>query len=90
MSVPRINGVQLSDPSAGPLLLGSSIGTSATALWAASAAFLGERCHVVTWDLPGHGRNTEPISAGFTMAELAASVLAFAGPARAWTGAVAP
>lgn len=29
MSVPRINGVQLSDPSAGPLL-GSSIGTSAT------------------------------------------------------------
>ena len=79
MSVPRINGVQLSDPSAGPLLLlGSSIGTSATALWSASAAFLGERFHVVAWDLPGHGRNTEPISAGFTMAELAAGVLAFA------------
>jgi 3-oxoadipate enol-lactonase / 4-carboxymuconolactone decarboxylase len=79
MSVPRINGVQLSDPSAGPLLLlGSSIGTSATALWSASAAFLGERFHVVAWDLPGHGRNTEPISAGFTMTELAAGVLAFA------------
>ena len=31
MSVPRINGVQLSDPSAGPLLLlGNSIGTSGT------------------------------------------------------------
>ena len=79
MSVPRINGVQLSDPSAGPLLLlGCSIGTSGTALWSASAAFLGERFHVVAWDLPGHGRNTDPVSDGFTMAELAAGVLAFA------------
>jgi 3-oxoadipate enol-lactonase / 4-carboxymuconolactone decarboxylase len=85
MSVPQISGVQLSDPSAGPLLLlGTSIGTSATALWSASAALLGERLHVVAWDLPGHGRpstssgNTEPVSAGFTMAELAAGVLAFA------------
>ena len=79
MSVPRITGVQLSQPSAGPLLLlGTSIGTSASALWSASAAFLGERFHVVAWDLPGHGRNTEPVSAGFTMAELAAGVLAFA------------
>jgi 3-oxoadipate enol-lactonase/4-carboxymuconolactone decarboxylase len=71
--------VQLSDPSAGPLLLlGTSIGTSATALWSASAALLGERFHVVAWDLPGHGRNTEPVSAGFTMAELASGVLALA------------
>ena len=79
MSVPKINGVQLSEPSAGPLLLlGNSIGTSATALWAASAAFLGERFHVVAWDLPGHGRNTDPVSDGFSMAELAAGVMAFA------------
>ena len=85
MSVPQISGVQLSDPIAGPLLLlGTSIGTSAAALWSASAALLGERFHVVAWDLPGHGRpstssgNTEPVSAGFTMAELAAGVLAFA------------
>jgi 3-oxoadipate enol-lactonase / 4-carboxymuconolactone decarboxylase len=79
MSVPRISGVQLSDPSAGPLLLlGSSIGTSATDLWSTSAGLLGERFHVVAWDLPGHGRNTDPVSAGFTMAELAAGVLAFA------------
>ena len=79
MSVPRITGVQLSDPSAGPLLLlGSSIGTSATALWSASAAFLGERFHVVAWDLPGHGRNTDPVSDGFSMTELAAGVMAFA------------
>jgi 3-oxoadipate enol-lactonase/4-carboxymuconolactone decarboxylase len=79
MSVPQITGVQLSDPSAGPLLLlGNSIGTSATALWSASAAVLGERFHVVAWDLPGHGKNTAPVSAGFTMAELAAGLLAFA------------
>ncbi len=79
MSVPRISGVQLSDPSAGPLLLlGTSIGTSATVLWSASAALLGERFHVVAWDLPGHGRNTDPVSAGFTMAELASGVLALA------------
>ena len=77
MSVPRINSVQLSEPSAGPLLLlGNSIGTSGTALWSASAAFLGERFHVVVWDLPGHGKNTEPVSSGFTMAELAAGVMA--------------
>jgi len=79
MSVPKITGVQLSETSAGPLLLlGNSIGTSATALWAASAAFLGERFHVVAWDLPGHGRNTDPVSDSFSMAELAAGVMAFA------------
>ena len=79
MSVPKITGVQLSEPSAGPLLLlGNSIGTSATALWAASAAVLGERFHVVAWDLPGHGRNTDPVSDSFSMAELAAGVMAFA------------
>src|SRR4029450_13330187 len=79
MSVPRITGVQLSEPSAGPLLLlGNSIGTSAAALWSASAAFLGERFHVVAWDLPGHGRNTDPVSDAFSMAELTAGVMALA------------
>ena len=87
MSVPRISGVQLSDPSAGPLLLlGTSIGTSATALWSASAALLGERFHVVAWDLPGHGRNTDPVSAGFTMAELTSGVLALADQVLAGRG----
>ena len=79
MSVPWINGVQLSEPSAGPLLLlGSSLGTSATALWSPTAALLGERFHVVAWDLPGHGRTAGPASAGFTMAQLAGGVMAFA------------
>src|SRR5688500_10801899 len=79
MGGPWITGVQLSEPSAGPLLLlGSSIGTSATALWSASAALLGRRFHVVAWDLPGHGRNTAPVSAGYTMTELAGGVLGLA------------
>jgi 3-oxoadipate enol-lactonase/4-carboxymuconolactone decarboxylase len=79
MSVPKITGMQLSEPSAGPLLLlGNSIGTSGTALWSASAGFLGERFHVVAWDLPGHGRNSDPVSDTFSMAELAAGVMAFA------------
>jgi 3-oxoadipate enol-lactonase / 4-carboxymuconolactone decarboxylase len=79
MSVPKITGVQLSKPSAGPLLLlGNSIGTSGTALWSASAGFLGERFHVVAWDLPGHGRNSDPVWDTFSMAELAAGVMAFA------------
>jgi 3-oxoadipate enol-lactonase / 4-carboxymuconolactone decarboxylase len=79
MSVPKITGVQLSNPSAGPLLLlGNSIGTSGTALWSASATFLGERFHVVAWDLPGHGQNTDRVSDTFSMAELAAGVMEFA------------
>ena len=39
------------------LLLGPSLGTSATTLWAAAAKRLADHCHVVGWDLPGHGRN---------------------------------
>src|SRR4026208_674167 len=79
MTVPKITRVQLSGPSAGPLRLrGNSIGTSATALWSASAAFLGERFHVVAWDLPGHGRNTGTVSDAFSMAALRAGVRASA------------
>ena len=75
MSIRTIAGVQLSDPSAGPLLvLGPSLGTSATALWSEAASHLAERFHVIGWDLPGHGRSTE-VGDGFTMGELAAGVL---------------
>ena len=53
MSVPKITGVQLSEPSAGPLLVvGPSSGTSATALWSAASVSLAGRFHVVAWDLP--------------------------------------
>ena len=75
VSIPTIAGVQLSEPSAGPLLvLGPSLGTSATTLWSPTAALLAERFHVIGWDLPGHGRSTA-VGDGFTMGELAAGVL---------------
>ena len=58
------------------LVLGPSLGTSATTLWTAcAAAGLTDRFDVVAWDLPGHGHNhavpDEPVS----MADLAAGVL---------------
>lgn len=75
MSVLEITGVQLSDPGAGPLLmLGPSLGTSATSLWSACAEGLAERFHVVAWELPGHGRSRNRTAAPFTMADLAAGV----------------
>lgn len=78
MTVPRITGVQLSKPAAGPLLLlGPSLGTSVAALWADCAAHLAGEFHVVGWDLPGHGRSTD-VAEPFTIAELAAGVLALA------------
>jgi 3-oxoadipate enol-lactonase / 4-carboxymuconolactone decarboxylase len=75
VTIPMISGVQLSEPGAGPLLvLGPSLGTSATALWSPVAALLADRFHVVAWDLPGHGRTTA-VGVGFTLGELAAGVL---------------
>jgi 3-oxoadipate enol-lactonase/4-carboxymuconolactone decarboxylase len=78
MSAPRITGVQLSEPGAGPLLLlGPSLGTSVSTLWAGCLGRLGAQFHVVGWDLPGHGRNRE-VGDSFTLAELAEGVLALA------------
>jgi 3-oxoadipate enol-lactonase/4-carboxymuconolactone decarboxylase len=62
-------------PSRPLLVLGPSLGTSATALWASTAAHLSDRFEVVAWDLPGHGTNPT-VGPSFTMAELAAGVLA--------------
>jgi 3-oxoadipate enol-lactonase/4-carboxymuconolactone decarboxylase len=56
------------------LLLGPSLGTSATTLWAAAAEGLAGGFHVVGWDLPGHG--CSPASGPFGMNDLAAAVLA--------------
>ena len=71
-----LTATQLTEPGDGlPLLVvGPSIGTSVTALWASCAARLAGKFHVIGWDLPGHGRSAtthEP----FTMADLAAAVL---------------
>ena len=77
-SVPVITGGTLGtgpDPSRPLLVLGPSIGTSAATLWGACAAALSAEFHVVAWDLPGHG-NSRPAQDSFSVAELAAGVLA--------------
>ncbi|MEP9384376.1 alpha/beta fold hydrolase [Nocardioides cheoyonin] len=76
MTVPSITVVQLAgDPGRPLLVVGPSLGTSVTALWGECAKALGDRFHVVGWELPGHGRGTPP-SGPFDLAELAAGVLA--------------
>lgn len=58
------------------LVLGPSLGTSASTLWTACAtAGLTDAFDVVAWDLPGHGHNRTVPDEPFTMAELAAGVL---------------
>jgi 3-oxoadipate enol-lactonase/4-carboxymuconolactone decarboxylase len=66
--------VKSSAPNAPLIVLGPSLGTT-TALWDGVVAALAEHHRVLRLDLPGHGfspATTEP----FTMAELAASVVA--------------
>jgi len=55
------------------LVVGPSLGTAVEPLWAAAASLLGDRCEVVGWDLPGHGRSV-PATEPFTVAELAVAV----------------
>jgi 3-oxoadipate enol-lactonase/4-carboxymuconolactone decarboxylase len=57
------------------LVLGPSLGTSATTLWSACARHLTDSFDVLAWDLPGHGYNTAVGEEPFTIAELAAGVL---------------
>jgi 3-oxoadipate enol-lactonase / 4-carboxymuconolactone decarboxylase len=57
------------------LVLGPSLGTSATTLWSACASDLTDVFDVVAWDLPGHGHNRSVPEEPFTMEELAAGVL---------------
>ncbi|MFL6134374.1 MAG: 3-oxoadipate enol-lactonase, partial [Nocardioidaceae bacterium] len=58
------------------LVLGPSLGTSATTLWSAAAAHLGHDFQVVAWDLPGHGTNRVPLERDrVTIADLAADLL---------------
>ncbi len=79
MSVPAITAVRLTGAANRaelPLLvLGPSIGTSATTLWTECAAGLTDVFDVVAWDLPGHGYNHGVPEESFTMAELAQGVL---------------
>lgn len=77
--IPAITVVRLSgapDRDRLPLLvLGPSLGTSATTLWSTCAAGLTDAFDVVAWDLPGHGHNRSVPEEPFTVAELAAGVL---------------
>ena len=57
-----------------PLVVGPSLGTSVTALWGRCADLLGDRFHVVGWELPGHGRGA-PTTEPFTIDDLAGAVL---------------
>jgi 3-oxoadipate enol-lactonase/4-carboxymuconolactone decarboxylase len=58
------------------LVLGPSLGTSATTLWTACAnAGLTDHFDVVGWDLPGHGHNHAVPDEPITVADLAAGVL---------------
>lgn len=57
------------------LILGPSLGTSATTLWSQAARYLAEDFHVLAWDLPGHGSNRTPPDPGLTIQALARDVL---------------
>ena len=54
------------------LVVGSSLGTSAAALWTRCAALL-DGFDVVGWDLPGHGRSL-PADVRFSVRDLAVAV----------------
>lgn len=57
------------------LVLGPSLGTSASALWGACTARLEPDFDVIAWHLPGHGASRGPIAGDLTVAGLAADVL---------------
>lgn len=76
MSVARLVGTDFGGPpDADLLLLGPSLGTSASTLWGAAAERLAEHLRVVAWDLPGHGRSP---AGRFGIPDLATGVLALA------------
>jgi 3-oxoadipate enol-lactonase/4-carboxymuconolactone decarboxylase len=79
VSVPTITAVRLTGAANRaelPLLvLGPSLGTTASTLWTECAAGLTDAFDVVAWDLPGHGYNHTVPDESFTMSELAQGVL---------------
>ena len=84
MTVPTLTTVDFGGPADGPLiLLGPSLGTSAATLWGAVADRLVPHVRVIGWELPGHGRGAP--ATDFSIADLAAAVLAVADQAGAET-----
>ncbi|GAB3246111.1 bifunctional 3-oxoadipate enol-lactonase/4-carboxymuconolactone decarboxylase PcaDC [Nocardioides dilutus] len=68
------------------LVLGPSLGTSATTLWTEAAAGLTDHFDVLAWDLPGHGHNRSVPDEPITMADLAAGVLTVVDEVQAQRG----
>jgi len=78
MSTGQLSMVDFGGPADAPLLiLGPSLGTSAATLWSGVAEHLTDRLRVIGWELPGHG-SAAPSSVPFTIADLAAGVVALA------------
>lgn len=67
------------------LVLGPSLGTSASTLWSGCVQELTATHQVVAWDLPGHGAST-PSASPFTIDDLARAVLAAVEPTLAARG----
>lgn len=63
------------------LIVGPSLGTSVTALWAECAQLLSDRFEVIGWDLPGHGHSV-PTSDSYSISDLADAVAALAATVR--------
>ncbi|GAA3692502.1 hypothetical protein GCM10023081_32510 [Arthrobacter ginkgonis] len=87
MTQPQLTATLLAqDPAGAPakptLLLGPSLGTGVRALWGPAVPHLAERFRLIAWDLPGHGASA-PSAAAFSMAELAAAVVALVEDLRA-------
>ncbi|HYO41272.1 MAG TPA: 4-carboxymuconolactone decarboxylase [Nocardioidaceae bacterium] len=57
------------------LVLGPSLGTTATALWSRCADALVDAFDLLAWDLPGHGTNQSMPADRFSISELANGVL---------------
>jgi 3-oxoadipate enol-lactonase / 4-carboxymuconolactone decarboxylase len=80
--IPAVTGVRMSGAANRAelpmLVLGPSLGTSATELWSACAEHLTEAFDVLAWDLPGHGHNRSVPEQPFTMSELAQGLLVLA------------
>jgi 3-oxoadipate enol-lactonase/4-carboxymuconolactone decarboxylase len=74
MPTPTITLTELAPGGGETLVVGPALGTTVATLWGEAAALLAGRFRVLGWDLPGHGASAP--ATGFSIAELAAGVLA--------------
>ena len=94
MTQPQLTATLLAQDPAGTkptLLLGPSLGTGVRTLWGPAVPHLADRFRLIAWDLPGHGTSA-PSTEAFSMAELAAAVVALVTDLRDQdgSGAAAP